>query len=617
MVGRVAIVAAGALAFASSAAAGTIEIRRVDTAQYPNVVVTAVTPTSEAPPQVFEDGRPVEGLDLENLAGAKAVVLAIDRSQSMAGRPLAEAARAARTFVGTKRPSDRLEIVGFGSDAFALTDFSAATIDADGALRTLDVDDQMGTALYDAVVLASRNLGRQALHGRVLVLLTDGRNSGGRASVESAIRAARASRTVIYPIAITSDQLAVAPLRQLAQATGGQFFAGSRADLGAIYARIASELRRTWRVSYASANAPGTQAKLELRQAGGAPATATFVVPGTRERSSGSTRLVGRGWSALVLALLVTVLLYAAARVATRKPAGQELRQRLRGHLGEDPGDPGTIDLPRSDRLRSSFAGLVTATERRFSGLRQWRRLERLLEQAAVPLRPGELLYAALGGGLLLALVATAAGVGLRTALLLLVLTAVAPVCVLRIKARRRARAFDDQLPDLLAAVAASLRVGHSLKQALQSVTQEMDAPAKTEFGRVLAEARLGRPLDEALDAMVGRIASEDLGYVTTAVSVQEEVGGSLAGLFQMVSSTVRERHQHARKLRSLTAMGRASAYVLTFLPFALAGVITVINPNYMEPLYHTGTGHFLMLLGVGMIGVGALFLRRIVTIRG
>lgn len=249
--------------------------------------------------------------------------------------------------------------------------------------------------------------------------------------------------------------------------------------------------------------------------------------------------------------------------------------------------------------------------------MRQWRRLERLLEQAAVPLLPGELLYAGLGAGLLVVLVATAVGTGPRTALLLLLVTAVAPVVVLRIKARRRARAFDDQLPDLLAAVAASLRAGHSLKQGLQSVTEEMDAPAKTEFGRVLAEARLGRPLDEALDAMVERIASDDLEYVTTAVSVQEQVGGSLAGLFQLVSDTVRERHQHARKVRSLTAMGRASAYVLTFLPFALAGVVTLLNRTYMDPLYHTGTGHFLMLLGITMIGIGALLLRRIVTIRG
>jgi tight adherence protein B len=100
-------------------------------------------------------------------------------------------------------------------------------------------------------------------------------------------------------------------------------------------------------------------------------------------------------------------------------------------------------------------------------------------------------------------------------------------------------------------------------------------------------------------------------------VNIQRQVGGSLAGLFDMVADTVRQRQQFARKIRSLTAMGRASAYVLIGLPFFVALAITVMNPTYMDPLYHSSTGHKLMLLGLGMMAFGSLALKRIVSFKG
>jgi tight adherence protein B len=79
----------------------------------------------------------------------------------------------------------------------------------------------------------------------------------------------------------------------------------------------------------------------------------------------------------------------------------------------------------------------------------------------------------------------------------------------------------------------------------------------------------------------------------------------------------VRQRQQFARKIRSLTAMGRASAYVLVGLPFVVAGAITLLNPSYMDPLYHTSTGHFLIFLGLGMMAFGSLLLKKIVSFKG
>jgi tight adherence protein B len=184
-------------------------------------------------------------------------------------------------------------------------------------------------------------------------------------------------------------------------------------------------------------------------------------------------------------------------------------------------------------------------------------------------------------------------------------------------RAKSRLKAFDNQLPDLLLTLAASLKAGHSFKQGLQSVVDEGMPPASEEFKRVLTEVQLGRPMDDGLRAMAERVGSKNLDFVITAVTIQSQVGGSLASLFDMVAEAVRQRQQFARKIRGLTAMGRASAYVLVGIPFFLAVAITLINGEYMDPLYHSSAGHTLIGLGLGMMAVGSLILKKIVSFRG
>ena len=105
--------------------------------------------------------------------------------------------------------------------------------------------------------------------------------------------------------------------------------------------------------------------------------------------------------------------------------------------------------------------------------------------------------------------------------------------------------------------------------------------------------------MDDALKDMSDRVGSKNLEFVMTAVTIQRQVGGSLAGLFDMVADTVRNRQQFARKVRSLTAMGRMSAYVLVGLPFFMAAALTLLNSSYMAPLYHTPMGHALIALSL------------------
>ena len=215
-------------------------------------------------------------------------------------------------------------------------------------------------------------------------------------------------------------------------------------------------------------------------------------------------------------------------------------------------------------------------------------------------------------------MVAAIAGASPLVILGLLAAGGAVPYGVVSFRVKRRARAFEDQLPEILTTIAATLKAGHSFKQGMQAVVDEAHPPASEEL-RSGCSPRPGSaaPMDDALTQMAERTGSENFSFAITAVTIQRQVGGSLAGLFEMVADTVRQRQQFARKIRGLTAMGRMSAYVLIGLPFFIALAITVMNPEYMAPLYHTSAGHMLILIGLAMMTVGSLIIHKIVSFKG
>jgi tight adherence protein B len=604
------LLAAAIAVQAAGAATPAVELREPDFRAYPEVTVTAVTPKpTKAAPTLRENGRPVAGLTAQNLGRAKSVVLAIDRSRSMRGRAFGDAVAAARSFVAAKPAGDRISLVGFGSEATSLTGFSSATIDADTALRGLAVDDVQGTALNDAVVQAAASLSAEKLPARLLILVTDGADVSSKADEAGAIAAARSAGVAVYAIGLAGDQFSPDALRRIAAATGGAYFgAASSAALKSVYASIAAQLTRTWQLRYVTAARPGD--RLELAVGSG---VVEATVPG-RSAAGGSAGLpagTDGGVGSLAIGLLVGLLVLTAFLLVARSGRESALRRRLAPHVGE---------RRSATAQKERFAGgqaLMRATESTFAHLKFWRKTHRLLERADVPLRTVEFLYIAAGSGFAAALLALLAKGSLFFALVGFALGAAVPYAYLMLRARRRLAAFDELLPDLLLTIAASLKAGHSFRQGLQAVVDEDQPPASKEFKRVLAEARLGRPLDDALNEMAERLGSRNLEFVINAVAIQTQVGGSLAGLFDMVAEAVRQRQQFARKIKALTAMGRASAYVLLALPFAMAGVLTLINGEYMAPLYESSVGHMLIGAGLVMMTMGALMIRKIVSFRG
>jgi len=607
---------AAALLFAGTASAG-VELKGVDASAYPTVRASVVTPKPTAkPPQLLENGRPVSGLVAENLGRTKSVVLAIDRSRSMKGKAFAHALAAAQRFVASKPQGDRIALVGFGSRAFQLTPFTTSSVDTNAQLRGLSLDGKQGTSLWDAVVVSARSLSNESLAARVIVVLTDGKDTTSAGNLAQATTEAKRHGIAVYTVGIESSQFSPKPLKQLAASTGGSYRgAHSSAQLSAIYAGIARELQRTWRLEYPTAARPGERLELKALTAAG-NAASSLSIPGTDGARANDPLVPESIYQAgtPAMALFVGLLVLLAGTFGLAAARGERLRKRLAPHLGEH--------APRAKRKQerqrlAMFSSLFRLTEEAFSHWKQWRTLQRMLERADLPLRTVEFVYLIVGGAVVFGLVGAVMAPSGFVILLAMLVGGALPLGFVWFKGNKRISAFEDQLPDLLITLAASLKAGHSFKQGLQSVVDEGREPASKELKRVLTEARLGRPMDEALQDMALRVGSKNFDFVITAVSIQRQVGGSLAGLIDMVADTVRQRQQFARKIQGLTAMGRASAYVLIGLPFFIGIIITVMNPRYMDPLYHTSTGHKLIITGIAMICFGTVVLRKIVSFKG
>ena len=180
---------------------------------------------------------------------------------------------------------------------------------------------------------------------------------------------------------------------------------------------------------------------------------------------------------------------------------------------------------------------------------------------------------------------------------------------------RSRLKKFGNMLSDSIVMMANSLRAGYSFLQSLEVLTQEMPEPISGEFQRVIREVGLGRTQQEAMANLLRRMPSEDLDMMISAVNVQQEVGGNLAEILDILAHTIRERVRIQGEIRTLTAQQMLSGYVITFLPGALAVGLFLMNPDYMSNLYKTQCGWIMVAAAILTTGLGFLAIRKIIAI--
>jgi tight adherence protein B len=184
------------------------------------------------------------------------------------------------------------------------------------------------------------------------------------------------------------------------------------------------------------------------------------------------------------------------------------------------------------------------------------------------------------------------------------------------IAADRQRRAFDEQLPDNLQVIASAMRAGQTFVGALTTVVEDAPEPSQRELRRAVTDERLGVPFGEALARVTERTHSDEFAHVALVATLQRETGGNTAEVVDLVAETIRDRLELRRMVRGLTAQGRLAGIMLSLLPVAMLGAISVIDPEYVRPLFHTTFGIVALCVSAGLVMLGGLAINKIITIK-
>jgi tight adherence protein B len=251
--------------------------------------------------------------------------------------------------------------------------------------------------------------------------------------------------------------------------------------------------------------------------------------------------------------------------------------------------------------------------------LLKWKGIERLvllLEQAGTVYTPGFLILLSA----LLAVTGFMIGLWLRINFFIPFLGGMGlgclPLLYILSKRRKRTEKFQRQLPEALDLVARALRAGHAFSGAMKMVADEMDDPIGTEFDKTLNEVNFGVGVTEALKNLAARVSCLDLKFFVVAVVIQRETGGNLAEILENIARVIRERFKLYGRIKVLAAEGKLSAIILTALPFFVAFVLLLANPEYLQILARDSIGRVLAGVGLALMGIGVVSMKKLIAIK-
>jgi len=586
---------------------------------------------------VTVNGQDVSNLEVEPIGSSTVpvgVALVIDTSGSMAGAPMAAAQQAATDFVSQARPEDRIAIIGFSDTVQVLSGFTNNKDSLNATIASLVADGE--TAFNDAVIQGIALFDQPGADNLLpnMIVLTDGDDTASTATLEDAVAAVGGSDVRTFGVALESPDFNPEPVEQVATAGGGLFLTTPDPEqLSALYSDIESEISNTlvarfqspvftpgevdFEVGYQGLTSSQTFAvsgfATTTTQAEGTSTTATFAPPTTVVIQSNAPlnidtlMLMGAAGIGLTLFLFLIILF---GREDDDDPGRFAKRLQAYGRRGGGQAEEKKGFLERLPFLNRFSEAAEEEVRRRglLSGVNS------SLEQANIPMTSGEAILGMIGlaavGGIMMAIFNGLLFGVISFGLLLLVI-----IFVINFLGGREKKKFEKQLPDTLTLMSTSLRAGYSLLQATEAVSSEAPNPTAREFGRAIAEARLGRTVTDALTGIVDRTQSEDFEWAVMAIDIQREVGGNLSEVLQTVADTMRARNRLKGEIQALTAEGRISAIVLGALPFAMAAFLWVTNRDYLQPLLDETFGRVAIGAGLLLMAGGIFWLKKIVDI--
>jgi tight adherence protein B len=242
-------------------------------------------------------------------------------------------------------------------------------------------------------------------------------------------------------------------------------------------------------------------------------------------------------------------------------------------------------------------------------------RTKKLLLEAGSPLKPEEFLALR---------ILAAAGIGIFSALIgfkwyictiAVVIGLEAPAFLIKRKRKRRLTFLSHQLIEVLGMTANSMRAGFSFMQAMQLVGKEVPEPLGPEFDRVVRQTGLGVPLEDVFAELVERLPNKELEVVVQAILAQRKSGGNLAELLETMEETIRGRVRILEELKTLTAQGKLSSYIITFLPIGLGLYLTLVSKDYFQPMLQHPLGWLLLGVCAVSISIGWVLIQKIIKI--
>ncbi len=549
---------------------------------------------------------------------SRSVALVVDTSGSMKGSRLEAAKRAGQAYLAAVPADVRVALVTFAQRPSVVAAPNTDRASVGRAVSAMTADGP--TSLYDAV-LSSLTLVAGADERRLLIL-SDGEDSASTASLEAAVSAVAGSGVGVDAVVLGNEPAAVNALKGLTSAGGGKVLtagSGGEATTAFTAAARAFDTRLTFTVVAPPDLGTGpVPMKVQIATTSGPVFTAEreVLLPEQADvDAAGPSKTVLIAGLLVLFVGLASVLVLALYSGDSRAVQRRRTREVLAAYTTEQPvvtsiAPESSSALGSGTLVKAALNLMNTLAARGALGPRLTGRLER----ADVRLTAGEWLVVhmtiAVGTPLLLLLVAEPAVVVLGGLLAVL-----GPHLWLNLKASKRQSAFTERMPDSLQLIASGLASGYSLPQALDSVVREGQEPVAGEFGRALAEARLGVPVETSLDAVARRMDSDDFRWVVMAIRVQREVGGNLGEVLQTVCHTMRDRASLRRQVKALSAEGRMSAVVLVLLPVFVGLSMAWGSPKFFAPMYQTTVGVGLLCVGAVSLMLGGLWMKKLVKV--
>ncbi|GAB4007756.1 type II secretion system F family protein [Nocardioides ultimimeridianus] len=555
----------------------------------------------------------------------RTAILAMDTSDSMAAQGRFTAAKqAALTYLQTVPADVRVGVVTFDSQVSVAL---APTTNRDQARFVVNgLQLSKGTLLYDGLQTAVQTAGTSGQ--RSVLLLSDGADTGSSATLSEVADAISSTDTLLDAVSLGQQGGDLTALRNIAKAGNGDLVQSTGSALSEAFRREADVL--AGQILVTAALPPGftrTQATVavtlpssqgQLVASALAPIDVAATSPTTTSDLPAAPSAEGSGTPAWLLYAGVGVfgvgLIAAAVLLVPGKPAPMSIADRLTAYTARTGGTAVVSQRPTTEPVLDQAKAAAASILERNQNLD--RRLALRLSAAGSGFKPSEWLLLHIGVVVGAALLGALVGVGnIWIAIAFAVVAAFVPPLYLRWRAKRRRRAFDNALPEVLQLLAGALSAGLSLAQAVDTVVREGPDPIADEFKRVLVESRIGVPIEDAFEGVAARFDSKDFAWAVMAIRIQRQVGGNLAELLTTVASTMRERAFLRRQVNALAAEGKLSAVILSVLPPGVGGFVLLTNPGYLQPMFTTLLGWAMLIGAVVWLCVGVFWMSRLVKV--